>query len=319
MISKIHVKGYQSLEDVKLELGKFTVIVGQSDSGKSALIRAIDGWARNQSGSDFTTHSKHSTTVTIELADGNIIVWKKPSNSYIVNDKEFSKSGRECPSEVKQITGFIDVVFDEDYSTLLNIANQFDVPFLVSLSGSKVAKVVGKISGIEFLYNAQRLVNKAVLGAKSEISSIEHLLHTLKIQMESFTGLDLVRENLDEALLKIGSARGFLTIASELESLLVSLEDSFSREKFYQDSLDSLPDVDRINFDSFDLSINRINDATEILVQLSSSDDEIDSLEGQIIATDSLYQSVSSELEDFWSELSVCPLCEQQIEHKPHE
>lgn len=37
----IRVQGFQSLYDVSLDLGGFTVIVGPSSSGKSAFIRSV--------------------------------------------------------------------------------------------------------------------------------------------------------------------------------------------------------------------------------------------------------------------------------------
>ena len=41
MIERVHIQGFQSLADVDLELGGFTVIQGKSNSGKSAFIRAL--------------------------------------------------------------------------------------------------------------------------------------------------------------------------------------------------------------------------------------------------------------------------------------
>ena len=43
MIKAVQVKGYQSLYDIKVELGMFTVIYGESDVGKSAFYRALRG------------------------------------------------------------------------------------------------------------------------------------------------------------------------------------------------------------------------------------------------------------------------------------
>jgi len=41
MITKVHIKNYRSLENVDLELGRLTVLVGRNGSGKSSLVDAI--------------------------------------------------------------------------------------------------------------------------------------------------------------------------------------------------------------------------------------------------------------------------------------
>ena len=48
MLERLEVKDYQSLADIDIPLGRFTVIVGPSGNGKSALIRALRALWENQ-------------------------------------------------------------------------------------------------------------------------------------------------------------------------------------------------------------------------------------------------------------------------------
>ena len=41
IISRLCISGYQSLRDVRLEIGQLTVITGANGSGKSSLYRAL--------------------------------------------------------------------------------------------------------------------------------------------------------------------------------------------------------------------------------------------------------------------------------------
>ena len=56
MLERIEVKDYQSLADVDIPFGRFTVIVGPSGNGKSALIRALKALCFNQVGHRFIRH-----------------------------------------------------------------------------------------------------------------------------------------------------------------------------------------------------------------------------------------------------------------------
>jgi len=68
VIHSISCKNFQSLQDVEIELGKFTVIVGASSSGKSALIRAIEAIASNSLNSDnIMQGTKHASVPQIML------------------------------------------------------------------------------------------------------------------------------------------------------------------------------------------------------------------------------------------------------------
>ena len=68
MITKLAVRGFQSLQNISLELGNITVIVGHSDSGKSALLRALEKASFNESGSSFLTTLGNQTVDKCQVA-----------------------------------------------------------------------------------------------------------------------------------------------------------------------------------------------------------------------------------------------------------
>ncbi|PES73784.1 hypothetical protein CN505_27300 [Bacillus cereus] len=41
MISKAHVYGYRNLKDIEIELNRLVIFIGENNSGKSNLLRAI--------------------------------------------------------------------------------------------------------------------------------------------------------------------------------------------------------------------------------------------------------------------------------------
>lgn len=77
----IAIVGFQSLRRIDVELGQITTIVGHSDSGKSAFIRAIKSASLNRRGADFLSHGASACAVRLKFADGASVLWKRSLNS----------------------------------------------------------------------------------------------------------------------------------------------------------------------------------------------------------------------------------------------
>ena len=66
MIHTLEVKNFQSLKHVKVEFGQFTVFVGKSDSGKTALFRALNILISNMRGVDkYVTIGEKAFTISL--------------------------------------------------------------------------------------------------------------------------------------------------------------------------------------------------------------------------------------------------------------
>lgn len=166
-LSRVIVKGYQSLEDVEIELGPMTVIVGPSNSGKSALVRAIQAACFNQTGQDFITRGKKEAWVLLSFAvpdqpgmeEG--VIWSKKGTkaTYELSDnyegpyREFTKFGTGVPEEIEEFLGITRI--DIDGSKLLpQFAGQFDSPFLLTESASRTARIIAKVTKLDRILTA---------------------------------------------------------------------------------------------------------------------------------------------------------------------
>ena len=63
---KLSAKNFQSWRDFSLPMTGFTVIIGPSDRGKSAIIRALRGVLRNQVGANHITYGEKDVSVSLE-------------------------------------------------------------------------------------------------------------------------------------------------------------------------------------------------------------------------------------------------------------
>lgn len=154
MLTHLRISNIQSLQDIKLKLGRFTVVVGPSNAGKSAVIRAIHALAHNHRGVDIVRHGAKVAQVQADFSSGQVLTWRRGvRQSYILGDAHFDKIGIEVPQPVadlllmtKEEIGPVSVDF--------NIARQFDAPFFVGFSAPTRAKVVAFVSGFDRLTEA---------------------------------------------------------------------------------------------------------------------------------------------------------------------
>ena len=138
MLTKISLENFQSHEHTQLALHPgLTVIAGRSDTGKTAIVRALRWLVFNESGSD-AYRSRWSvgvrgdeTRVTLEIDEHEITRARGASeNYYMLNRRQYKAMGVEVPEDIRDVLSLSSV----------NFQAQMDSPFLLSDTGGSVAK-----------------------------------------------------------------------------------------------------------------------------------------------------------------------------------
>jgi len=248
MIEKITVKNYQSLYDVEVELGKFTVLYGNSDVGKSAFYRAVRGLLVGESGDDFITVAKSRVGVSFKTSDGVEVVWLKSrgkSSSYIlfkdsVKVKEWRRA-RKLPKELEVLLQVRPINVDGE-SFYPNLRGQFDPLFLLFESAGKRARVLGSLVS-NLLLKGIRAANTERNRNEADIRAIGSLAEDLEKKMGvDWQSLAYKAEKLGsygdslnqryEALLQLQARRGeYRVVSDEEESLAGVIKDVKDAEK----------------------------------------------------------------------------------------
>ena len=148
MIKRVRIKNFQSHQKTELKLDPhFNVIVGPSDSGKSAILRALRWLITNDLKGDYYVSSwgDGSTSVGVELSDGTKIIRyrNRKDNGYKVGDKIFPKSGKGVPPEVETVFG----------DTSMNFHDQYDGVFMFSESAGQVTQLFNQVAGLQIIDN----------------------------------------------------------------------------------------------------------------------------------------------------------------------
>ena len=147
MFTKIEIKNFQSHKDTMIDFDKgINSICGESDNGKTAIIRAIRWVIENRPlGTDklnsfWNKDFKEEMSVKLYTENGWVQrIRTKDRNGYTIctdgTPVELSAVGTDVPQEVKDFLKVNDI----------NFQYQFDSPYLISMSSGEASKYLNNI------------------------------------------------------------------------------------------------------------------------------------------------------------------------------
>ena len=190
----IEIVNFQSHANTKLKFDEgVNVIIGPSDSGKTAVIRAMKWIFFNEpSGTDIIKKGEDSAKVTLKLNTGFKIIRgrSKSKNYYEIISPEnetqrFEGFGLNVPKEIIDLTG-INKIDLGNMKKSLNIAEQLESPFLITESPSIKANALGKLAGVDIIDKALGNLSKDIYEINSDRKSIEKEIKDQKDILKNF-------------------------------------------------------------------------------------------------------------------------------------
>lgn len=212
MLTKLSICGFQCHKKTELDLKKITVLVGENDVGKSAVIRALKFLVLNEwegTKDELITWGEDSVTVTGTFEGKKASRCKGGTNSYAVDGVDFPSFGTKVPPPVAAI-------FNMGPE---NFQNQHDAAFWLSLSSGQAASALNGIFNLTAIDDSLSNAAAELRTAKSKTSICTERLASAQTELDKLFWMDAA----DEAL-------------QELESLWQEIEDE-REEKFRLDQL----------------------------------------------------------------------------------
>lgn len=167
MFEKLVLKNFQCHRTLALEFDpRITCLVGPTDSGKSAVVRALRWVCLNKlagNAEDYIRWGKDGTGVVLTLDGGRRIVRRrlkgkgKGENTYHLDGGAYKAFRDGVPQE-------IDLLLAVDADTF---QRQLDAQFWLTDSAGQVAKNLNSIVNLEVMDEAQARANKLLRDAKS--------------------------------------------------------------------------------------------------------------------------------------------------------
>lgn len=353
MIKKITINNFQSHESSELKLSEgVNVIVGSSDSGKSAILRALK-WViyGKPRGDAFCSWWGGKTSVNIEFDDCSVSRSKEGNdNKYILldsdeNKKVFTAFGNDIPAEITNALNIDDI----------NFQKQGDAPFLISNTSGEVAAHFNRMANLEQIDNSVRYI-------QSEINSTEQSIKTKKqdydekvIQYKKLNYIDAIEnmvsdiETLENKKIKVSNG---ITKISAFIASINSIDDEVSNLQYVVKADNAINDIVELfaaknevqtntnTLDSFITKIQTIDKKIEWAEKYIQSEplinkivsqfdelkntkidykdlcnyiNEINNTTNTIEVTNINVLSLEKEYEKVTPD--ICPLCDQKIPH----
>jgi len=157
LITKVEIKNFQCHKDTEIVLDQITVLVGDNDVGKSAVLRAVKWCAFNKwdgKANDHITWGAEESEVRITCEKGIVTRRKgQNSNSYTITqgekEKELKAFGVIQPKEVDAILGL----------DLDNFQDQDAPAFWLMLNSGEAASALNEIFNLTDIDNAVKSIS----------------------------------------------------------------------------------------------------------------------------------------------------------------
>lgn len=294
MIKSIKIQNYQSHIDNIIEFDPgLTIITGPSDSGKSAILRALKKVIRDTpAGNDFINNKSDNNCIITLNIDDNIItrhVSKDKNNKTIINryqvgGQTFDSFGRDIPLEVTNILNMPEVDLG-DFKMDLHFYDQFDAPFLVDDKDSVKSKVLGSVSGLNVIDEAIKKVNKDSRQVNNDLKTIEKDVNQIQTDLLSLPNIDELLENAKYFENSLISLEDKTTKLEKLNTLYDQLTTIAQKGKILNTELQTLPNLDNIDFNEVKQKINTLNILSQFDLKLTRITTQITILENDSILT----------------------------------
>jgi len=182
MLKSMHLSNFQSHKASHLEFDPgVNVIIGPSDSGKTAIIRALRWLVWNRpSGDAFRSTWGGDTKASILIENCLIGRGKGKQEEYFLEDTNFKAFGKEVPEEITKTLNLNDV----------NLQSQLDSPFLLSNSPGEVAKHFNRVAHLDQIDEGLSKVQKWIREIDQDISSSEKQVIGFTENLEKFEHLE---------------------------------------------------------------------------------------------------------------------------------
>ena len=205
MITRLHLTSFQSWDRISVDLSPITVIIGETDAGKSALLRGLSCALFNtMEGTGMVRAGQTSAEVSLETDDGHVVTWSRGTglNRYQLDGQVYDKPGRTVPEPIRHALQIHELEFDGE-TVRLQWAPQMDAPFLLADSGAKATRMLGVAGNAAITAQAARLAQQEVKKEQDGHRAATIQLERLQAQLAGFADVAVaapIAEALQEAI-----------------------------------------------------------------------------------------------------------------------
>ena len=238
MLEKVKIKNFQSHRNTEIELSHaVNSIQGNSDCGKSAVMRALNWLIFNPAGdyfvSDWARKGKSlSAPCEVSVSVGGHTITRKRDkdfNGYILDGQVFEATRNSVPPQVAELLGLGEV----------NIQRQLDPPFLLSKSSGDVSRYINSLVNLTRIDEWTTAANSRGRALSQKVDSASARAGVAQKEVDSYAFLPELEELSSKLTEKADSIAG-------AESEIKLLRNELDVYLIQRDILDGIPDVGKL-------------------------------------------------------------------------
>ncbi|HZK33464.1 MAG TPA: AAA family ATPase [Tissierellaceae bacterium] len=255
-IKKVILENFQSHKHTIVDFNnRLNVIVGASDSGKTAILRGIK-WAlyNDPSGDYFIREGESQCSVTIIFSDHTKVkrYRSKSKNAYYLydeydNELKFEGFGTNVPEEILEATGIKKILLDKNISKSINISNQLEGAFLLSEKGSIRASSIGYLVGVDIIDDALKETLREVRNISNNKRNIDSHIVKLEKELSQYDYLEeltIKTNKLEDTLNKIKVKEILLNKYKSIHTRDLKLKNEKSKLDIYMEKLKDIYEIE---------------------------------------------------------------------------
>ena len=272
MINKLRIINYQSWKDSIFEFTKgINVIIGSSDAGKSAIIRAIRKLVFNRPlGDSFIRKGAKECIIEMETDNGRAKRVIGEDSYYKINDSMYRSVGTDVPDTIDDVLCISDI----------NLQRQLDKHFLVLGTGGEIASKLNEVLKINEIDSSITYCAKRIKSFDKEAALLQNQYKVKKEELEKYDGLDeLIKEINDwqKGVLERESVRTRLDNVHYLIVDILEVDDKIEELKGLDIVIELAKDVEKLA-DNWDKMQNKKQKIVQIRYELNNGNKELNGL-----------------------------------------
>lgn len=219
-ITSIELVNIQKHKHITLSLSGINVLVGETESGKTSILRGILWNIINNTSGEKLLNNDGAKACSVTITCGDDVVsrnWSKSENTYTLNGKKFSAIRTSVPDEVSKLYA-VDSV---------NIQRRRDVPFMVYYKDTECAKQFGDMLDVSEIDRTIGASNAHVRELKTECDALSAAVSSGEKELEEISFIDEAAESF-----------------SVIKELVIDIDSSKQKQKRLGDLFEKLTQVD---------------------------------------------------------------------------
>jgi DNA repair ATPase RecN len=187
----LSVKDFQIIKAANLSfLPGLNCIIGQSNNGKSALMRAAKSCIYNTPGTSYVRLGCNSFAVGLQMNGHTVILQKGANSVYKIDDEIYGKIGRTQLEEVSKALGIKELQINGSNEDI-NFWDQMEKPFLLDRSETELFRFIvdsGKdnnvTTALKTITQDRQQITKDITVTEGKIAQIEDTIKRQEIELQ---------------------------------------------------------------------------------------------------------------------------------------